>query len=145
MGAPTTIHPVFADNIANQQAVSERAFLGNIDVEQRIWRTPIGWTIGDPLNIPGFTEPFNRLKINEDYELSFQDDDGREADAIAAKLQGDHVSSQERAFRFRHASHIRCVMHGANRRQGHSLVGGGVHARILEHVQDVIVSRNAGG
>jgi hypothetical protein len=144
VGAPTVIQPVFADNISNQQEVAERAFQGNIDVAQRIWRLPISWA-GDPLDIPEFKPPFDRKTINEDYEISFHDDDGREADAIAAKLQGDHVSSQERAFRFRHASHIRCGMHSGNRRKGHSLPGGGVHARILEHVQDVIVSRNAGG
>ena len=137
------IHPVFADNISNQQAVSDKVYNGNIDVAQRIWRIPPGWA-GDPLDIVAFKVPFDRLTINEDYTNTFADDDGREADAIANKLQGDHVSSQERAFRYRHASHIRCGIHGANRRKGHSFVAVGVHARILEHVQDVIVSRNAG-
>lgn len=144
MGAPTIIHPVFANNIANQQAVSDKVNNGNIDVAQRIWRVPIGW-VGDPLDITAFRSPFERLTINEDYMLTFQSEDGREADAMAAKLQGDHVSCQERAFRYRHASHIRCGMHGANRRRGHARAGDGIHARVLDHVQDVIVSRNAGG
>lgn len=144
MGAPTVIHPSFADNIANQQAVSDKACFGNLDDAQRIWRTPTGWS-GDPLDIPAFGVPFDRTSINEDYMLSYQEEDGREADAMAAKLQGDHVSAQERAFRYRHAGHIRCAMHSANRRFGHSLTGAGVHARVLDHVIDVIVSRNAGG
>jgi hypothetical protein len=144
MGAPTIIHTVFANNVANQQAVSDKVHKGNTDLSQRIWRIPPSWA-GDPLDIPLFSVPFTRLTINEDYMLTFQSEDGREADAMAAKLQGDHVSSQERAFRYRHAGHIRCVMHGANRRRGHAMAGSGIHARIVEHVQDVIVSRNAGG
>lgn len=144
MGAPTIIHTVFADNVANQQLVSSKISDGNLDLVQRIWRLPTGWS-GDPLDIPAFSTPFMRTLINTDYMLSFSDPDGREADAMAAKLQGDHVSCQERAFRFRHAGHIRCAMHGSNRRSGHALPAAGVHARVLEHVQDVIVSRNAGG
>lgn len=144
MGAPTIIHKVFSDNIKNQQRTADKVYNGNIDSAQRIWRVPINWD-GDPLNIEGFNQPFERKAINEDYMLTFKLEDGREADAQAAKLQGDHVSAQERAFRHRHASHIRCGMHSANRRRGHALSGAGVHARVLDHVQDVIVSRNAGG
>jgi len=144
MGAPAVIHPVFSDNIGNQQLVSDKTNKGNIDTEQRIWRIPVGWP-GDPLEIPDFLIPFDRTTINEDYITVFPTPEGREADTMAIKLQGDHVSSQERAFRFRHAGHIRGCMHAANRRKGHALAGSGVHARILEHVQDVIVSRTAGG
>lgn len=143
MGAPTVIHNIFADNITNQQVTAYRAHLGNIDEVQRIWRLPPRWP-GDPLDIPNFKPPFDRSLISVDYMLSFSSLQGREADAVAAKLQGDHVSAQERAFRFRHASHIRCGMHSANRRKGHALAGGGVFARVVGHVQDVIVSRNAG-
>jgi len=144
MGAPAVIHPVFANNVGNQQLVSDKINKGNTDVDQRIWRLPVAW-LGDPLDIPSFMLPFDRVLINDDYTTVFSNTDGREADAMAAKLQGDHVASQERAFRYRHASHIRTCMHAANRRKGHALPGSGVHARILEHVQDVIVSRTAGG
>jgi hypothetical protein len=143
MGAPTRIHPVFSNNIANHQTTSQRTYEGNIDSNQRIWRLPPGWAT-DPLNIPLFRPPFERVDIDKDYVDTFLTDEGREADAMAAKWQGDHVGSQERAFRYRHKSNIRCCMHAANRRNGHSKTDSGIHARVLSHVVDLIQARNAG-
>lgn len=140
---PMILEPVFTNNILNQQEVSALIYDGNIDLIQRIWRIPIGWD-GDPLDIPAFQPPFDRALINVDYQLCYTNPDGREADVMAAKLQGDHVSAQERAFRYRHASHIRCGMHAANRRAGHGAPDDGIFARMVDHVLDVIVSRNAG-
>lgn len=46
--------------------------------------------------------------------------EGRVADCQAMKIQIDHLAVQERAFRLRHATSVRCVMHAAVRRRGHS-------------------------
>src|SRR5208282_3507381 len=134
----------FADQIGNLTQTAETTADSNQGIAPRVWRIPAMWMSG-PLDIMGFTMPFDRKDINEAYQGFFSDEDGRAADSMAAKLQGDYLSSQERAFRFQHATSIRCTMHAANRRTGHGMSSAGLFARISEHIQDVILSRNAGG
>lgn len=144
MADPAQLYTPFVEQIGNLQTEATNIAESNQGDDQRTWRIPELWT-GDPLDIPAFKPPFDREKINEAYQDFFSGADNRVADTMAAKLQGDHLGAQERAFRLRHASHIRCTMHAANRRGGHGKAAGGLFARISEHIQDVILSRNAGG
>ncbi len=154
---PVPIYGAYSEQSSDMQSHSTIVADGNKGLGQREWRVPptptltsppptpvpFTWT-EDPQDIPGIWERFQREEMNRDYPLIFFDPDGRDADIMALKLQGDHLSSQERAYRLRHASHVRCVMHAANRRRGHG-TSSGVHARTVSHIQDMIVSRNAGG
>lgn len=76
---------------------------------------------GDLLDVPKLHEPhFVRDDINTTYQqcLSDADDPGTIGDTIALKLQMDRVAAEERAFRTRHATLVRCFAHGAGRRYG---------------------------
>lgn len=140
---PAQIYSPFIDQIGNLETAADKVSQGNKGTAQRQWRAPALWA-GNPLNIPGFAVPFTRANINNDYPSFLTSDNGRVADAMAAKLQAEHLSCQERAFRLRHSQPVRCTMHAANRRRGHSLSTSGIFARIADHVVDVIMSRSAG-
>lgn len=139
-----TLYSSFVGQIVTEAAMCANIAAANRGIPQRKWRIPLNFP-GDPLGIPSISIPYDRSDMNVAYQVAYTDGVSRIADAMAIKLQADHVGSQERAFRFRHGSAIRNTMHAANRRIGHSTPGTGVHNRMAEHVQDVIVSGFAGG
>jgi hypothetical protein len=142
MPPPAEIYSRFASQVASQVDDCRQLQAANRGLDQRTWREPSDW-LGNVYGIADFARPYDRLEMNVDYPDFFLDEDGRVADAMAAKLQAEHLSVQERAFRQRHSSGIRAGMHAAVRRRGHG-ADGGLFVRTLEHVQDVILSRNAG-
>lgn len=135
------VHPVFREN-AEQLAVDAAnladATLGRA---QRAWQTgPLrGWN-GDPLAVPTISVKFDRKAVHENYTICLGDPDtaGTVADTQALTLQNDWVSMQERAFRLRHATSVRCAIHAAARRSGHAHPQGVIHAGLVKYIQDVI-------
>jgi hypothetical protein len=112
------LHRAFVERLSDFR--SESATLGKAEVGdvQRVWTVPSDW-IGDPFLIPQQHLPsFDRTDINEDYE-SVHTGRGKLGQAASLQYQLATVQVMERAFRSRHASHLRCVMHAAARHRGH--------------------------
>ena len=137
-----TIDPTFLGQINNLKEDARRVYVaslagsdtnGNLsssNLDQRRWQVPLGIDITDPA---GIGTAFDRSKINLIYiraltkgpPLGLGDNapegEGRVSDCQVEKIQLDYLAAQERAFRLRHASSVRCVMHAANRRRGQSI------------------------
>jgi len=85
---------------------------------QRKWDVPEDLKDKDILEIEGMTSPaFDRDDLNSKYKECIQDPAaaGTVADVIAIKKQIDYIAQEERAYRFEHASLVRCMAHGAAR------------------------------
>jgi hypothetical protein len=104
---------------------------------------PSDW-VGDPFAIPTQHLPsFDRTKINEQYqEIHRSKTAGHIGDAASLKIQLDYVAAMERAFRSRHASPIRNIMHAAARHQGQGS-SQGVFGAVRNYAQDLIAAAGA--
>lgn len=139
------IHPVFKKRLDDLVAKAAATSAGFRAAGQRPWNIPNGMTGADLLDIAKLHEPaFNRQTINTNYEQCFQDvnSPGTVADVIALKLQVDYNAAEERAFRFRHASVCRCIVHGIGRRHGESI--GPTFPYIEETIADVVAAGAVG-
>lgn len=113
----------------------------NRDEGQRVWETPdqSSWS-GNPLDIQGIKEAFDRKEMAQDYPTFLLPPFGSMGDTAACKLQSDMLGAQERAYRLRSQTSIRCTMHAAARRGGHGDGGMGNFARIDAYLQDLILA-----
>lgn len=141
MGA--SVHKVFSERLADMMSQSQQVSQAESTTNtQRIWMVPEDWS-GDVFDIAGMHQPsFDRAEINGEYE-TVCGGNGNVGDAGSLKVQIDVVSGMERAFRFRHASHIRCVQHAAARHAGHGN-GQGVFGAIRNYAQDLIKAAGEG-
>jgi hypothetical protein len=90
---------------------------------QRIWYMPTGTSYGgDPTDIPGINDAFDRSNINDNYPDVLRNH--TEGEAMVLKLQADYIAAMERAFRTRHASSVRLRLHAAARHSGHGDAAG---------------------
>ena len=91
----------------------------------------------DVLNIPMLHLAFDRELLNEQYRDFHKDGATSTTTGGAAvlKQQIDYTAAAERAYRLRHATVVRCIMHHSIRREahGHDV---GVFQRTLMMVQD---------
>jgi hypothetical protein len=126
-------------NFINQhnQLISQASNIGSsilID-SQRQWMLPAGFIF-----TPSSPEPvgfyYSREGINTTYQQIFLYG-GSTGDAMACRIQSDYLSAQERAFRLRHMTSIRCQIHAATRRLGHAAQGG-VLQRVITYAQNCI-------
>lgn len=111
----------------------------SIDVsKQRKWQLPFSWNWDNNLfhifGPAGIQSAYDRTCPNDLYVRALTkgapisngcssdapDGEGRVSDCMAEKVQIDYLAIQERAFRLRHATPIRCAIHAAVRRRGHS-------------------------
>jgi hypothetical protein len=114
--------------------------------DAREWHTPEELKDKDLLDVPNLHEPsWNRDGINQTYSMSVLAGPGKQGgttgDLIAMKWQADFMATEERGWRLRHASLIRCAcfMHG--RLDGHSRPQKSVFSFLKDGVQSHI---NAG-
>jgi hypothetical protein len=108
----------------------------------RPWQVPEGTK--DLLKIEELHKPgFDRQKLNDAYLECMQDAQnmGTVSDVIALKQQIDYVAMEERAFRLRHATVVRCLIHSAGRRHGQSV--GNIYPNIEQQVSDTIAKGGA--
>ena len=108
---------------------------------QRSWMVPDLGT-GD-LTVPGLAKAFDRSTVADNYSQILTSQDGTDGDAMAAKLQSDHLAAQERAYRLRSAGPVRCGLHAAARRAAHGMTNG-VFGRVDSYVQDLLLAGSAG-
>jgi|688.fasta_scaffold490056_2 hypothetical protein len=121
------------------------------DVSQpRPWHTPKELKERELLDVPGLHEPvWNRNDINKIYSEEVlggsKDKSGTVGDLIAMKWQADFMAAEERAFRMRHASFVRCacLMHG--RLDGHGKPEKGIFSYLKKAVQSYIDTGRANG
>jgi hypothetical protein len=81
---------------------------------------PNGWD-GNLFDVPGMKEPFDRKEHDEDFNEIVKSgvSPGVLADLASVQLQGDFLAAMERAFRERHKSHVRSMIHASARQAGH--------------------------
>jgi hypothetical protein len=86
--------------------------------ERRNWHTPAGLKDANLLQIPGLHAPdWDRNEINEIYSQLVESagkEGGSDSGLMQMKIQNDFMAVEERAWRLRHASLVRCacVAHG---------------------------------
>lgn len=110
----------------------------------REWYTPE--EVKEPLDVPKLHDPvWDRNNINQKYSVDILAGPGKEGgtvgDLIAMKWQADFMAVEERAFRTRHASLVRCASMAHGRLFGHGETGKSVFSFIKDAVQTHI---NAG-
>jgi hypothetical protein len=107
----------------------------------RKWHVPP--TFNDPLDVPSLHVPaWERNPINQLYSEEivgkWGDDAGSHGDAHAMKWQADYMTTEERAFRTRHASMIRCASFAHGRLDGHGQQGQSLFTFFKDGVQTAI-------
>jgi hypothetical protein len=107
----------------------------------RPWHTPESMKSADLLDVPNLHEPaWNRDALNKQYSLDVLSADassrGTGGDLMALKTQIDFMAEEERAWRIRHATPVRCAAVAHGRTHGHS---------IAEHSVFSIVKNAADG
>jgi hypothetical protein len=137
---------------------------GQDQFRQRKWQMPSPWSwdlnlfhISGTPGTGSIKDAFDRTRPNKLYTRALLKDppvdakdlapagEGRVADCQAMKIQIDHLAVQERAFRLRHATSIRCSMHAAVRRRGHSTWNDVAAGFILTNPDNVVASGSVGG
>jgi hypothetical protein len=107
----------------------------------REWHMPK--EVKDPLDVPSLDNPtWDRNNINQKYSQEivgqFRDQAGSMGDAMAMKWQADFMAVEERAFRTRHASMIRCASLAHGRLDGHGKPKKSVFSFLKDGVETVI-------
>jgi hypothetical protein len=124
----------------------------NEELGQRVWEVPDqnfspgpSWS-GNPLDIghephegviAEIANAFDRIEIEEAYPFFLLPPFGSMGDTASAKLQSDLLGAQERAYRLRAQTPIRCGIHAAVRRAGQ---GSSNFGRIDNYLQDLITA-----
>lgn len=135
-----TVHEEIVRNVAEMVTDADRLSKSVTAGSQRRWQILplIGWS-GDPLDIPGIKYKFDRTSIGSQYaDCLSGSESGTVADAMALKLQNDWLAAQERAFRLRHATSVRCAVHAAARRSGHAKESGVLTTGIQTYLENII-------
>ena len=105
--------------------------------------------VQDPLDVPGLDKAWTRNSVNQEYERivgTQADGAGAVGAAQAMKIQADFLAVEERAFRTRHASFVRCAAMAHGRLNGHSKSGKGVFSFLKQGLQSQIdLGNNLGG
>jgi len=121
------VFQLFKDRQTGSQKAAENqanAAIGGTGVPPRKWQLPADGAIpfaNDLLDISKLHDPyFKRDDLNTRYQQCMTDlvNKATTGDVIAIKLQIDRIAVEERAFRARHATLVRCFGHAAGRRHG---------------------------
>jgi len=110
------------------------------DTYPRRWMLPPlrGWN-GDPLEITDIKKPFDREAINTEADSDFSGE-GTVGVGAGKTLEICYIAMMERAFRIRHMTPIRAMMHAAGRRSAHGNNNGIHTGDILTYIQDMLKS-----
>lgn len=137
-----TIAETFRKRLQQLRASAGKQADALIGSGARPWQVPDD--TGDLLDIEKLHKPgFDRQLLNDAYQKCMQDTAafGTTGDVIALKQQIDYVATEERAFRLRHATVCRAMVHGGLRRQGQSISR--IFSNIEKQVSDIIANGGA--
>lgn len=138
-----SVHSEFSDRLDNLRDKSE-AVANSLDGSARPWMLPDGLESRDLLHVPSLHSPdWDRAGLNANYDeaVASGTSPGTIGDVVALKLQIDYMAMEERAFRLRHASIIRCQIHAHGRRKAHGMAAG-LFGAINQRISNVL---RAGG
>ena len=147
MGHPTSgpkakIDPKFEDRIKDlEKRAKDFSEHFRNHTKYRKWHTPE--KVKDPLDVPSIDNPtWDRNSLNRTYSKDIVgkagDDAGSFGDAMATKWQIDFMAVEERAFRTRHASLIRCASLAHGRLDGHGKPQKGIFSFLKDGCQSAI-------
>jgi hypothetical protein len=133
---PAQVIESFQRLMENMQAFSANiaTYLNDASVP-RPWMHPPAST-GEPLAIEDIKTGFDRSEANEQYASAIHNG-GTMADCMTSKVQIDYCSVMERAYRHRHMTPVRAMMHASGRRQGHGNQAGLHIGGILQYVENL--------
>jgi hypothetical protein len=145
------IHDKFSDRIkdleeqANKQSEHFRTHNG-----VRPWHTPESMKTRDLLDVPNLHEPaWNRDTINQNYCLDVVAGDatsaGTTGDIKALKVQIDFMAVEERAWRLRHATAVRCAAVAHGRLSGHGAKNNSVFSMVKTAAENYRISGGVTG
>lgn len=139
------IHDVFRNRIKGLTKNAEEQAQAGIGTGLRPWQIPDPSDAKSLFDIENLHEPgYNRDELNTNYNETIQegaDDAGTLGDTIGLKLQCSYVAAEERAFRLRHASPVRNLLHAIGSREGHGNTKG-IFGGVQKMAEDAI---KAGG
>lgn len=141
------ITPVFSDRIKELEEIAKKqAESFRYQLQFRPWHTPESLKNANLYDTPGMHSPaWNRNKINEIYSTKvFTQDGGTSGDIIAMKLQCDFLAAEERAWRMRHASIVRCACVAHGRLHGHGSRNPSIFKALREMVDSYIQAGKGG-
>jgi len=101
--------------------------------------------VKEPLDVPKLHDPvWDRNSINQKYSVDILAGPGQEGgtvgDLIAMKWQADFMAAEERAFRTRHASLVRCAAVAHGRLNGHGESGTSIFSFLKDAAQTHITA-----
>jgi hypothetical protein len=141
-GPKAQIDPMFEERINDleKKAKDFSAHFRN-HTKYRKWHTPDA--VKDPLDVPSLHNPtWERNNLNRTYSDDIVgnagDGAGSFGDAMATKWQIDFMAVEERAFRTRHASMIRCASLAHGRLDGHGKQQKGIFSFLKDGCQSAI-------
>lgn len=138
------IDNTFRANIAAMIAAGTAVASATTNASLRAWMLgDLSLWAGEPLDVEDIANAFLRTQTGLQYGLALTSQSGSVGDAASAKFQSDNLAVQERSFRLRHASGVRCALHAASRRAGHANALG-APSRVGLYAQDLLVAGGAG-
>jgi hypothetical protein len=141
-GAKAKVDPKFEDRIKDlEKRAKDFSEHFRNHTKYRKWHTPEKVT--DILDVPSIDNPtWDRNDLNQTYSEKivgkYGDEAGTFGDAMATKWQIDFMAVEERAFRTRHASFIRCAAHAHGRLDGHGQQDKSIFSFLKDGVQAAI-------
>jgi hypothetical protein len=113
----------------------------------RPWHTPVDMANKNLLDVPNLHEPsWNRDEANkiyaEDVLNANKDKVGTAGDIAGMKKQIVFMSVEERAWRLRHATAIRCAALAHGRLDGHGVADTGIFSMVKNVVDNHILAGN---
>jgi hypothetical protein len=139
------IDPAFSGRIDDLERVArEQSEQFRRQNSVRPWHTPESMKDRDLLDVPNLHEPaWNRDELNKTYAQDVvstdQNSRGTHGDVMALKLQIDFMAEEERAWRVRHATPVRCAAVAHGRLHGHGVANGSVFSDISKTADTFLV------
>lgn len=139
------VHDVFRKRTTQLRQGSAKIAASLRGEGQRPWEIPTEQE-KSLTDVPAMHDPaFNRNEINANYDevLASGSDPGTVGDAASLKHQVDYNAAEERAFRLRHATSVRCIVvaHGRINGHGHDA---GIFAAAENMASDLIAAGAVG-
>jgi hypothetical protein len=131
---------VFTDRVDSLEAAAKaqsKAF--QQAASTRPWHTPAEMKEQDLLDVPNLHEPaWNRDELNQIYseKILNQEDSGTHGDLVATKKQIDFMAVEERAWRLRHASCVRCNVLAHGRLSGHGTTNESIFSMLKNSIEN---------
>ncbi len=139
------VHEVFKNRLKNLKDNAGKNYKGHKFEDQRTWEVPDDLSAEDLFTIEDLhKQSFDRQELNANYVECMADgkSPGTCGDTISLTMQNDYNAAEERAFRFRHASPVRCIAHAAARVRGRDV--GPTFPRIEEDATNSLAAGSGG-